>query len=142
MGIQCIALEYQSYASVLRCQVGNILFSEKDFSGGWLLQTADQIQCGTFSTAGWSQQTNQLSIWNFKIKIINCNDISLFLLISIRELLCQILQKNSHILISSNSEQWDSVGQGTVLRPAAHSGTQNRPLSHTLSHTPHCFPPL
>ena len=71
MGIESIVLKHKTDTSVFRRKVGDIIITEKDFSGGGLLQAANQVQRGARSAAGGPKQTYQFTVGNFKIEIVD-----------------------------------------------------------------------
>ena len=96
MGIQRVILEYQPHAPVLRRQVSHVVVAKENLPAGGRFQPADQIQRGALAAAGGSQQTDQLSIGDFKIKIIDRDHVRAVFRAA-GEPFGQVLQHNLHI---------------------------------------------
>ena len=96
MGIERVILEHQTNATVFRGQIGHIVLPEEDFAAGWLLQTANHVQRRAFAAAGRAKKTNQLSIRDGKVKIVDCYHFFAGLFVAAREDFGQVLQNDFH----------------------------------------------
>ena len=76
MRIKGIILKYHAHAPQLRRKRRHILISKKNSAPGGLLQAADHVQRGTLPTAGRPEQGDQLSVRDFKGKIIDGSDLA------------------------------------------------------------------
>ena len=97
MRIQCIVLEYKADLTILRCNLCYIFSSKIDVSRSRIIQTSKHEQCGGFSTARWSEQTNQLTICNVQVHVVNSFEVSICLR--------QILNFNLHSYLNLLPEQ-------------------------------------
>ena len=98
MRIQRVVLEDQTDAAVLRGQFSYIVVAEEDFSAGGLLQTADHVQRRALAAAGWTEQSDQLAIRDFKVEITYGDDFLVRFLVAAGKNLCQVLQDDFHTL--------------------------------------------
>ena len=75
MRVEGIVLEDHADAPVLRGQIRDIFVAEEDLAAGGPLQAADQAQACGFTAAGRPQKTDQLAVGNFKIEIVDGDDV-------------------------------------------------------------------
>ena len=90
MRVESIVLEDHADAPVLRRQIRDIFVAEEDLAAGGPLQAADQAQTCGFTAAGGTQKADQLAVGNFKIEIVDGNDV-IALAVAVGKPFCQIL---------------------------------------------------
>ena len=95
--IQRIVLEYQTNTSVFWREFSNVVIAEENFTAGWFLQTANHVQCCTFTATGWSKQTDEFSVGNLKVKLVYSNNF-VVIFVSAGKDFCQILENYFHVL--------------------------------------------
>ena len=104
MRIQGVVLEYHAHPAQFRRQIGHILVTKKDPSGGGLFQAADHVQRGGFAAARWPEQTNQRTVWHLEAQLPNGNRFSLASPASSGEALGDILQSDIHAVSPYSSK--------------------------------------
>ena len=98
--IERIALENEAHAALFRRQRGHIVIPKEDFAAGRLLQAAEKIERRALAAAGRTEQTDQLSIRDFKGKVLDRHDVLTDALAAAGKLLGQILQYDFHAVPS------------------------------------------
>ena len=92
-------LKNHSNSSFFRRKVRNIIFSKENLTACGLLQTAQKIQCRTFSASGGAKQADQLTVGELKGEVVDRHHLLARLLAARGEYLGEILQYNFHVRI-------------------------------------------
>src|SRR5215510_912530 len=71
VGKQCVALKDHAEIAVARLEIVHHASVDADFPRGRVLETGDHSQCGRLATAGWSDEHNELTVFDCKAYVLD-----------------------------------------------------------------------